>query len=1510
MDVASLDRDIEKLIRDELFRNLDNNDFDVIMGDFIALIRIIDVYFNINDPVNLRLFLLRENAQDCINLFLLLFPHINNRHHLKQIRKLDELYTIEDDNTKEHWKKFKFTNIQYGRCKLGKKKDEPIKISPYLYSRDHTTDNFGLLINTIRTMAHRLYVNWKTVFPFTISTYDETQTFLNTVQKMRGILPVRDTISVDANAGLELCTIYELIYAYMFAPIHDGLLWLIRNIWINNTMTQVFVELVKFIDLSLCYRGIIWAHITDRLHNKFKSEWNALLGVTTHFPLVDAITQAFDLYYKNIRSEGKETKYRSLNYKSIAALKAKYGPFYAMQKEYIDEIIATTKTIEHLELYNYFVFCLTNFKTTIYIYMFIDQLNALSVIEEGNHDSDIYDIAMRFDKETNGRDEMGAINNMPHLEMAGQYITPEIIYSHAEFLVTTIDSNKKYVLYSHNWFALNGVQQNEFINKLNGKHADIFTNKIMAFIEKVKYYGGLNHNDPIEIQNAMNNIESNCKYLLPDHIFISGIISGTLSELKVVPVDLKKEDKYFDGYHYLHNIRHEYIKTMDPTNGKFEDYKSSIIRNIEDGNKSHWTSMFALNWVSQLNFFHKYINNRIIYVTGGTGVGKSTQIPKLILYAIKTLDQKQRGKIICSQPRKRPTRDNAIRIANEEGADILSKPKTYGVCHSAIQFRNHDEHYPITELEILGTADKQMIVDSTMLQKHPTLLIVTDKILLDTITNPIYKHRRETGGTDKKTHRKKFDYFAENVYDVVIVDESHEHNQNMDMILTLMNGALHFNNDCKLVIISATMDEDEPIYRVFFSKINDNLMYPLNEYNRANKLDRLHVDRRLNISTTTIFKIQDKYLDFDINQNDEHRRNQITLDIVRKILSQKHGDILIFKSKAREIMDCAKLVNEATPSNICVLPYFGTMDSGVRTFIENVHKDKSSLKISKRANLFSVKSVDELTHGSASYEYIIIIATNIAEASITIDTLTDVIDNGLHKVIAFDPLTNSNRSTIQKISESNRMQRRGRVGRAGIGTIHYLYSKTFLHDAKNYYPMCTSDLTQLLFSNVISEGTKIMFAANKDPISAIILNAMKSDPKAKYDLGSYSEFPGLMQILRKMYYHYNELKELVLWDYIGDVKNNYIYKYYLENDYGLKLPYEQYETGCSFGQLNDPYGSFYIVHPNEIYFTRDMTGRIIDKQVAKSKLDTFFTSLRSMNLTEKADKKTAEMSIVKTPYGTGVEDIYKKLFSIDGEGMQYAALCCFGQHYNCLSSILHIIIHLQDGTNPSPRCKRTDGKSDIISLLNIPLNKNQNVKLKKYKEFINDSWLVDKKGAWEQTNTIQKFLHKENLQDLTLNERVSLSLIHAFGGNIVRRITNTPYYLSFKYPTPYNIYYINSLETCVRGEYLNNYILYIKLISQEHDAIADGKLTMLHYIHPNMIEQISYQIYIEKYLNVLTSESIIADYRIHDMFEYTKRQILRDAIYFYANGRRKRDVFEINEKGDKMFNTNAILKYT
>ncbi len=70
-----------------------------------------------------------------------------------------------------------------------------------------------------------------------------------------------------------------------------------------------------------------------------------------------------------------------------------------------------------------------------------------------------------------------------------------------------------------------------------------------------------------------------------------------------------------------------------------------------------------------------------------------------------------------------------------------------------------------------------------------------------------------------------------------------------------------------------------------------------------------------------------------------------------------------------------------------------------------------------------------------------IIATNVAEASITLEKLRYVIDTGYAKVNVYDPLDNVSKLITLPISKSSSQQRRGRVGRVASGVVYYLYDR-------------------------------------------------------------------------------------------------------------------------------------------------------------------------------------------------------------------------------------------------------------------------------------------------------------------------------------------------------------------------------------------------------------------------------------------------------------------------------------
>jgi Cdc6-like AAA superfamily ATPase len=186
-----------------------------------------------------------------------------------------------------------------------------------------------------------------------------------------------------------------------------------------------------------------------------------------------------------------------------------------------------------------------------------------------------------------------------------------------------------------------------------------------------------------------------------------------------------------------------------------------------------WFSFYAVDWVAQINFFHHYINNRVIFVTGSTGQGKTTQVPKLFLYALKMIDKKSNGRVICSQPRTDPTIVNSEQISWELGVPISEmsinykkKIKTY---NSYIQYQSQAASHQV--------------------ESHNGLLLklVTDKLLsMELFRSPIFKQIEKPYDDSISSESIEFNiYSKDNIYDIIIVDESHEHNINMDIILTI-----------------------------------------------------------------------------------------------------------------------------------------------------------------------------------------------------------------------------------------------------------------------------------------------------------------------------------------------------------------------------------------------------------------------------------------------------------------------------------------------------------------------------------------------------------------------------------------------------------------------------------------------------------------------------------------------------------------------------------------------------
>ena len=116
--------------------------------------------------------------------------------------------------------------------------------------------------------------------------------------------------------------------------------------------------------------------------------------------------------------------------------------------------------------------------------------------------------------------------------------------------------------------------------------------------------------------------------------------------------------------------------------------------------------------LEQINIFNKFLNNRIIFATGSTGTGKSTQLPKLLLYAGIVFENNLSYSILCSQPRQKPTADNAIIISKQMGIPLFQ---------SEISSNNNLEYY----IQYKHGQDNHI---STYIN-YPSLTFETDKIV-------------------------------------------------------------------------------------------------------------------------------------------------------------------------------------------------------------------------------------------------------------------------------------------------------------------------------------------------------------------------------------------------------------------------------------------------------------------------------------------------------------------------------------------------------------------------------------------------------------------------------------------------------------------------------------------------------------------------------------------------------------------------------------------------------------
>ena len=404
--------------------------------------------------------------------------------------------------------------------------------------------------------------------------------------------------------------------------------------------------------------------------------------------------------------------------------------------------------------------------------------------------------------------------------------------------------------------------------------------------------------------------------------------------------------------------------------------------------------------------------HQVVIISGETGSGKTTQIPKICLQ----LGRGVAGMIGHTQPRRIAARSVAERIAAELGQKVGKEPGEV----VGYQVRFTDEVGPTTLIKLM-----------------------TDGILLAEIQSDPMLRR----------------------YDTLIIDEAHERSLNIDFILGYLARLLPLRPDLKVIITSATIDSDRfarhfgrwngpigqgtlieaaPVIEVSGRTFPVEIRYrPLaadtpTSYSSSSTSPAAQPTEN---SPATASAIEEESTGSGVEQLVlEDPDDPLALEgygagqdidvetaichAVDELCAEGPGDILVFLPGERDIRDTEQALRDhlgnrapkdishsKNPADIEILPLFARLSSAQqhRIFEEHSHRR-------------------------------VVLATNVAETSLTVPGIRYVIDPGLARISRYSNKTKVQRLPIEEISKASANQRSGRCGRVADGIAIRLYS--------------------------------------------------------------------------------------------------------------------------------------------------------------------------------------------------------------------------------------------------------------------------------------------------------------------------------------------------------------------------------------------------------------------------------------------------------------------------------------
>jgi ATP-dependent RNA helicase DHX57 len=390
-------------------------------------------------------------------------------------------------------------------------------------------------------------------------------------------------------------------------------------------------------------------------------------------------------------------------------------------------------------------------------------------------------------------------------------------------------------------------------------------------------------------------------------------------------------------------------------------------------------------WQVRFDVVQTVLENQVTIISGETGSGKSTQSVQFILDDLYNKGLGNGANIVVTQPRRISALGLADRVAEERCTQV-------------------------------GQEIGYTIRGESKTSLNTKITFVTTGVLL--------RRLQTSGGSVEDVVASLADVSH------IVVDEVHERSLDTDFLLSIIRDVLYKRRDLKLILMSATLDAAS--FRDYFTADNQNVTVGLVEISgRTYPVQDYYLD---DVIRMTDFVPRSRYDYYDdggsntpsgdvdpINKIIQKLGTRINYDLVAETVKgideillsqQKDGGILIFLPGVAEINRACNALR-SIPS-LHVLP---------------LH---ASLETREQKKVFSAAPPGKRK---------VVVATNVAETSITIDDIVAVIDSGRVKETSFDPQTNMRKLEETWASLAACKQRRGRAGRVQAGKCYKLYTR-------------------------------------------------------------------------------------------------------------------------------------------------------------------------------------------------------------------------------------------------------------------------------------------------------------------------------------------------------------------------------------------------------------------------------------------------------------------------------------